>query len=101
MDTDEEKIRYINNILNDNCKKYKDILSQGNTSKYFETAIKAYELFNNINKNSSFSFEEFYKKYLKDTIIIKSNLYKIIPFFRKKLIIKVLWIVLIMINYHY
>lgn len=101
MDTDEEKIRYINNILNDNCKKYKDILSQGNTSKYFETAIKAYELFNNINKNSSFSFEEFYKKYLKYTIIIKSNLYKIIPFFRKKLIIKVLWIVLIMINYHY
>ena len=101
MDTDEEKIRYINSILNDNCKKYKDILSQSNTSMYFKAAIKAYELFNNVNKNSSFSFEEFYKKYLKDTIIIKSNLYKIIPFFRKKLIIKVLWIVLIMINYHY
>ena len=85
LSTYEDKIRFINSILSEDCKKYRDIINKGNNSEYYYAAREAFDLYNAIHGNNGISFENFYKNYTKDTLVIKSSLHKIVPFFRKEI----------------
>lgn len=80
-----EKIKFLGDILKEQCRRYNEVIVEKEGSKYYSLAKERYEFYCNTTPNSRLGIIEFYKRYKRDISSIRSNLMKVIPFFSRKI----------------